>query len=242
MTRSLPELWPTTTLGSAPHPRYRRRLLAGAAVLACLGIAALSIDLPVAQWCKTGRIPKELLRVLNFSEVFAHSSGVTALMLTVLSLDPSLRFPSFRWPAIRWPSYQPTAAQERFARMVCGTAAGGLIVDVIKLLVDRVRPRAADLVAEASVFSTFGDSLLQVAHASHSDVNSFPSGHAAVAAGFAAALAWRYPRGWFAFSTFAVCAALQRVATSAHYPSDICFGAAIGLLGAAIFLDGHDAA
>jgi hypothetical protein len=29
---------------------------------------------------------------------------------------------------------------------------------------------------------------------------------------------------------------LQRVATSAHYPSDICLGAALALAGAAIFL------
>ena len=191
-------------------------------------------------WCKTGRIPKELLRLLNFSEIFAHSSGVTVLMLTVLVLDPSLRFPSFRWPAIRWPSYQPSAGQEQFARMICSTATGGLVVDLIKLLVDRVRPRAADLVAEASVFSTFGTSLLQAAHTSHSDVNSFPSGHAAVAAGFAAALGWKYPRGRPLFFAFAVCAALQRVATSAHYPSDICFGAAIGLVGAAVFLGSRD--
>jgi len=35
---------------------------------------------------------------------------------------------------------------------------------------------------------------------------------------------------------FALSASLQRVATSAHYPSDICCGFALGLLGAAIFL------
>ena len=54
--------------------------------------------------------------------------------------------------------------------------------------------------------------------------------------GLFAALAWRYPRGRWLFLVFAVSAALQRVATSAHYPSDICFGAALGMLGAAIFL------
>jgi membrane-associated phospholipid phosphatase len=42
---------------------------------------------------------------------------------------------------------------------------------------------------------------------------------------------------------FAVSAALQRVATSAHYPSDVCFGASLGFLGAALFLaDGTSAA
>jgi membrane-associated phospholipid phosphatase len=64
-----------------------------------------------------------------------------------------------------------------------------------------------------------------------------------VAFGLCAALAWRYPRGRWLFLVFAVSAALQRVATSAHYPSDVCFGASLGFLGAALFLaDGTSAA
>jgi undecaprenyl-diphosphatase len=65
---------------------------------------------------------------------------------------------------------------------------------------------------------------------------SFPSGHAAVAAGFAAAMGWKYPHARPFFAILAVCAAAQRVVTSAHYPSDVAFGAAIGLLGAAACL------
>lgn len=220
----------------AAAPGQRRRLLLLAAVLAVLGGAALAIDLPVATWCKAGNVPKDLLRLFNLSEVFAHSAGAACILLTALFLDRGLRFPSFRWPAARWPSFQPTAAQERLARMICTTAAGGLTVDVIKLLVDRIRPRAADLATQASALGTFGTSALAAATGSHSDSNSFPSGHAAVATGLAAALAWRYPQGRRLFVAFAVSAALQRVATSAHYPSDICLGAALALAGAAVFL------
>ena len=220
----------------APAPGSRRRYLRAASGLAVLGAAALFIDLPVAEWCKAGRVPKELLRFLNLSEVFAHSAGATCILLTALFLDRGLRFPSFRWPAARWPSFQPSAAQERLARMICTTATGGLAVDLIKLLVDRIRPRAADLGSQASALGTFGDAALAAASASHSDYNSFPSGHAAVATGLAAALAWRYPRGALLFGLFAISAALQRVATSAHYPSDICLGAALALVGAAVFL------
>jgi len=180
---------------AAADGSQRRFLAALAALLVFLGVAALAIDLPVASWCKTGRIPRELLRIMNFSEVFAHTTGVVALMLTALTLDPGLRFPSFRWPALRWPSFQPTLPQERLARMICATATGGLLVDAIKLMVTRVRPRAADLASQASVLGTFGDAALKAVTGSRSDFHSFPSGHAAVAAGFAAALAWRYPRG-----------------------------------------------
>lgn len=206
--------------------------MAGAAALTLLGALALAIDVPTAAWCKTGGVPKELLRFLNFCEVFAHSMGAATILVTALVLDPGLVFPAMRWPAIRWPSFQPSAAQERMARMIGATACGGLTVDLIKLCVSRARPRAIDLASHASAFTTFG---LSPGTGRSADAHSFPSGHAAVAFGLCAALAWRYPRGRWMFLVFAVSAALQRVATAAHYPSDICFGAALGLAGAALF-------
>lgn len=210
-----------------------RALLPAAAVLVLLGLLALTIDLPVAAWCKSGGVPKELLRYLNLCEVFAHTMGAAALLVTALVLDPGLAFPAIGWPAVRWPTFQPSVAQERMARMIGATACGGLVVDLVKLCVSRARPRATDLASHASAFTTFG---LVPGMGRHSDGHSFPSGHAAVACGLCAALAWRYPRGRWLFLGFAASAALQRVATSAHYPSDICFGAALGLLGAALFL------
>lgn len=221
-----------STVPESP-PWSRRGLALTAIALAFLGMGLLTIDLPVAAWCKAGGVPKELLRFFNFSEVCAHTMGVAVILLAALVLDPGLAFPSLRWPALRWPTFQPTAAQECMARMIGATACGGLMTDLVKALVDRARPRAIDIATQASAFATFG---LVPASGRHSDANSFPSGHAAVACGLCAALAWRYPRGRWLFLTLAVSAALQRVATSAHYPSDICFGAAFGLLGAAAFL------
>lgn len=220
-TRSSTAVWP------------RRTLTGAAAVLVLLGTTALAIDLPVASWCKAGGVPKEVLRFLNFSEVCAHTMGVAVILVAALVLDPALAFPSLRWPAIRWPSFQPTAPQERMARMIGATACGGLMVDLVKAVVDRARPRAIDITSQASAWATFG---LVPSGGHHSDANSFPSGHAAVASGLFAALAWRYPRGRWLFLTLAVSAALQRVATAAHFPSDICLGAAFGLAGAALFL------
>jgi undecaprenyl-diphosphatase len=57
-----------------------------------------------------------------------------------------------------------------------------------------------------------------------------------MAAGLAAALSWKYPRAAWFFAALAIAAATQRVATSAHYPSDVLLGAALGLAGAAVFL------
>jgi hypothetical protein len=64
----------------------------------------------------------------------------------------------------------------------------------------------------------------------------FPSGHAATAAGLAAALSWRYPQATWFFAAIAALAAMQRVVSLAHYPSDVCCGAALGLVMAAVCL------
>lgn len=196
-------------------------------VMAGLGVAALAIDLPVAVWFQGAGIPSELRRFLNLCEVFAHATGAAALLLTTLVLDPVLAV-----PLVRWPRLQPTVAQERMARMIGATACGGLTVDLIKLCVSRARPRAIDLVSHDSAWTTFG---LIPGTGRHADSLSFPSGHAAVAFGLCAALAWKYPRGRWLFLVFAMSAALQRVVTSDHYPSDVFVGAALGFLGAALF-------
>ena len=209
---------------------FRRRLLAAAALLAGLAGIALAVDLPVARWCRTARLPREPLRLVNFAEAFAHGTGAAALLVVVLVLDPRLRLPR---PGRRLTS-DPGARD--FVRMIAATFSGGLMVDGVKALVERVRPRAADLAAVDSAWGTFGVAALLPHSTGHADVSSFPSGHAAVAAGFAAALSWRYPRGAVIFAVIAFLAATQRVVSSAHYPSDVACGAAIGLLGAALCL------
>jgi len=233
----MPNHLPST---SGPRPAaagsQRRRLVAIAAALATASSASLLLDLDVARWCKAGHTPGELKRFLNFAEVFAHGMGVTMILLAAVALDPTLTdtptakaLPGRRaTTGCKWPS-------RVLWRMIAASFAGGIMVDVIKAIVDRVRPRAADLSAVASALATFGTSA--ATHiTSHSDVNSFPSGHAAMASGLAAALSWKYPRATWLFATLAVAAAAQRVATSAHYPSDVLLGAALGLVGAAVFL------
>jgi membrane-associated phospholipid phosphatase len=261
-----PAVAPTSGGTSRAHDSfpsgYSRRLLGFAAALACLGGLALSIDLPVARWFKDHRPPSELMRLLNFSEVFAHGTGVAVILLAATVLDRSLAAP-IRRPQT-WRANNPDESRNRspsgtgatpkpsrgwqldslfradVGRLVAAAYTGGLIVDVIKALVDRVRPRAADLVNAASALATFGEQatagLVARGFSSHSDFNSFPSGHSATAAGLAAALAWKYPHGGMLFAVLAGLGATQRVATLAHYPSDVLLGLALGLLGAAMFL------
>lgn len=209
--------------------RYRSRLLIIAAICAVAGLFAFTIDLPVARWIKDHPVflPGDLVKFLNLAEVFAHGLGVTALIATLLVSDPALALPL---PG------RPAGARWNFLRLVGAAAVGGLVVDLVKACVERVRPAAADLTALDSPLGTFGDQSLSGPLQHAAQLMSFPSGHAAAAAGLAAALGWKYPRGRPAFAALAVLSAAQRVVASAHYPSDVCFGAAIGLAAAAVLV------
>lgn len=223
---------PDVAADPAPADRYGTALLVIAAVCVTTGLLAFAIDLPVARWCKQrpSPLPSDLLKILNLAEAFAHGLGVTALIVTLLVSDPTLALPLPRRPAgARW----------NFLRLVGAAAIGGLVVDLVKVCVERVRPNSADLAEVDSALGTFGPAALAAPLEHAAQLMSFPSGHAAAAAGLAAALGWKYPRGRPAFAALAVLSALQRVATSAHYPSDVCFGAAIGLMAAAALVGGR---
>jgi membrane-associated phospholipid phosphatase len=199
--------------------------------LAVLGCLLLFVDVPVAAWFRNHRLPGDLGRLINLSEVFAHGLAVAVILAVTVSLDRA-------W---RRAAGSPAGLMD-VVRLVVATYAGGLVVDLVKAAVTRVRPRAADLTAVASVFDTFGASAAVESVAASgligksADLMSFPSGHAAVAAGLATALAWKYPHGMATFAALAAAAAAQRVVSSAHYPSDIAFGAAIGVAAAAVCL------
>ncbi|MFM7206855.1 MAG: phosphatase PAP2 family protein [Planctomycetaceae bacterium] len=220
---------PSAPTSSFRLSSFQSALLAIATALVAAGAVALAIDLPVAEWFKTHRVPGEIGRLINLLEISGHSLGAAIGLVAVVTLDRGVGFPL---PGRFGPS------ERAFARMVVATYLGGLTADVIKVAVERVRPRAADLAAVGTWLGTFGDESLAVANPHLNDLMSFPSGHSAVAAGLAAALTWRYPHGWPLFAFLAFATALQRVATSAHYPSDVACGAAVGLVAAACCLGG----
>ncbi|MET9220324.1 bifunctional phosphatase PAP2/diacylglycerol kinase family protein [Streptomyces sp. NPDC088197] len=64
--------------------------------------------------------------------------------------------------------------------------------------------------------------------------SSFPSGHAASAAAFAAGMAIESPRWGLVIAPLAASVAFSRIYTGVHYPSDVVAGAALGLGAAAV--------
>jgi undecaprenyl-diphosphatase len=68
------------------------------------------------------------------------------------------------------------------------------------------------------------------------DEYSFPSGHVMHAVGFSLLLGAAYPQFAVAAWAFTALVALSRVVLGLHYPSDVAFGAALGIAGAGVVL------
>jgi membrane-associated phospholipid phosphatase len=202
---------------STPPAGYRRIRWLAPPALALLGLAALPLDLPIARWFHDGHCPSELLRWLSFCETYAYGFGVACILLTVAVLD--------------------VRARPLLPRAIALTIAGGLLANVVKLLVARARPHDFDLtVASQTVWDTFGPWL--PGSKATSGHQSFPSAHMATAVGLTAALVWLYPRGRWLFPIFAILAGCQRMSSWSHFLSDVLWGAATGSITVALLLPG----
>ncbi len=192
-----------------------RRLLRLAGVLAGLTALALLVDLPVYRFCSAGQLSGDLRRLLTWSEVFAHGIGVGILALTMFLLDPSHR--------------------RQVPRVVASALGGGLVADLVKLTVARIRPGHFSASSVGESFAGWLPTVWPVEGFVRFDhrLQSFPSAHTAVAAGLAVSLSAVYPRGRYLFAFFAILAAGQRIECGAHFLSDTLAGAAVGCLVAA---------
>jgi membrane-associated phospholipid phosphatase len=185
-------------------------------LLILLGCAALSIDVPLARWFGSQKLPSFLKKTSDLAEVFGHGTGVAAILLSVWVLAPQQR--------------------RRLPRIICCAYLSGLVADGMKLLVARGRPYKTDLSSVTNVWGTFRGwlPLLSTGNAGQ----SFTSAHTATAVGLALGLAWLFPRGKWLFAGFALLVALQRMAGPYHFCSDTLWGAAIGWLIGSAFLPG----
>lgn len=196
-----------STASSLLPAQYSRRRFAVPLTFALLAASCLIIDMPVARFCVARHTPRFLVDLLKNAETFGHSAGVTLIVLTVFFLDSD--------------------GKRRAITAALSAVAGGMAANVLKLCVGRFRPQSLDL-QTADLSATFiGLFPLGIGG---SGQQSFPSAHTATAVGLAVALAAFYPRGRLWFGVLALLVALQRIETSAHYPSDVCAGAAIGWL------------
>jgi membrane-associated phospholipid phosphatase len=199
----------------APHA-------AAALLLGLLAWGAVAIDAALARHVREEVLPGDAVRVLHWSEIFAHGGGVALVLLGAWLLDPSRR------------------RRRRLLRVAAAAYGAGLLANGVKLLIARSRP---DELAEGpGALDTFGPWLPflpgRLEESWGHAVQSFPSGHAATAVAFALTLGTVYPRGRWLFLFFAGMASFQRMAAGAHFLSDVLAGAALGCLVVALWGDG----
>lgn len=112
-------------------------------------------------------------------------------------------------------------AKTEFYHGAAGLAAvigSGIIVQILKHLVGRARPRMT-----LPPWEHIGPSF-------DSDLHSFPSGHTTTSFALAAVLASRFPRQAWIFYLIAGLVGVGRVVGGSHYPSDVLAGAILGLV------------
>jgi membrane-associated phospholipid phosphatase len=184
-----------------------RNLFVVATFLAATTLAVLPLDLAILRAVQRLQLRGDLSKFFDYSELFGHGLGVAAIIATVVVLDDR--------------NYR------RAVFLVICSFGSGLLADASKLLVARTRPYyLADL--SIPVSNTFVEWFPPWStEALTQSQTSFPSGHTATAFGLAVGLGVLYPKGRYLFLLFATLAACQRIATLAHYPSDVFGGGMI---------------
>lgn len=123
----------------------------------------------------------------------------------------------------------------RFARLGLSTIAvrlmfiflaigvPGLFVTIVKRMIGRARPSLTEVAGDPFSYMPFA---WKAAYA------GMPSGHATTAFASAIAIGALWPNARWIVWIYAAVIAVSRVAVTAHYPSDVIVGAAVGITGA----------
>ena len=198
---------------TSPSASIRTSVLLCFAGMLLLSVPMVTlIDIPVARWFATDPLPREFRNALELMRVFSHGSGVFLVLFGIFLMAPQCRW------------HVP-----RLATLAIGA---GAIATLAKMLVLRPRPTGLNLDV-ASIDSAwlwaFDWTLSQVATFDAS-TRAFPSGNMATAMALTVGLWAVLPRGRMLFAMICMGTVLQRLACSAHFPSDILGGAAFGLI------------
>jgi len=185
--------------------RRNRYIAIGSALLTILlTISYALIDRPLTIFCQD--LNPELVQIFQWITKLGKSTGYLVGFAAL--------FVFFKYYLRR-----PIAANRALFLLAVITLSG-LITDLIKPLVGRLRPK---LLFEASLY---GFEPLRIGY----EYNSFPSGHATTVFALAAALSLFFPRWRLPLVGFAAVVGLSRIIVGAHYLSDVMAGAYVGIM------------
>ncbi len=201
----------TNSTISAKHTQRVRRfairwLVPSIALALCF--ACISVDVVISNWAQHLSMPGDIRRFINLCEVFAHGTGSTAIIATLLWIDQRNR-PQLWGVALT-------------------TIASGVAGNISKYVIPRFRPYTLSSEFEGDGWQTWGQPFTESWF--DETIRSFPSGHTATAVSLAIGLTMVYPRGRYIFASIAVLACAQRLISGAHYASDILASIALAIV------------
>ncbi|HZU89271.1 MAG TPA: phosphatase PAP2 family protein, partial [Stellaceae bacterium] len=201
---------------------WPRRL--GARPAAATGLAGLATAIGVTVSAETIDRPAALYFHRLGPGVHALFEALTRLGLAYGYLTLfAFAFAVLHWggglPRLRHLASPMRALSALPAFLFAAVAASGLVVDLLKVMIGRTRPK---LLFASHLYGFDGLAL-------RPDHWSFPSGHTATIVALAAALTWLWPRHVLFYALIAVVVAISRIVVGAHYPSDVLAGAFIAV-------------
>ena len=176
------------------------------ALLAGSGVLLSGLDFQLAGWLSNNQLKGDLGEIMTVAETFGHGLGVILVLVAIWTLNHEGR--------------------RQIPRLLAASLGAGMVANLVKMCVVRIRPRAFDLTS-SNVWDSFGPPF--PGWSSTPNMQSFPSAHSATAVGFAVALAACYPRGRWLFGVLATLTCFSRMHVGAHYLSDVLVGAGIGM-------------
>ena len=107
-----------------------------------------------------------------------------------------------------------------FLYLILSCVVSGILHHIIKIIVGRYRPRYL-FTEDLYGFSPFNFDIA---------MNSFPSGHSQTIFSICVALSIIYPKHLILFLLLAIMVGVSRIMILAHFPSDVIFGAYLGIV------------
>lgn len=189
---------------------FPAQLVHGKHLVPVLAVAVATTGLVIADQCDTGYF-RRTTSLNSFNSALSSTNTATGILLVPVAFYSAGYF-----------SKDDYTKQTAF--LSAESALDGEIVDIVmKLVSDRRRPSAIP------TRSNFGDSFVEGNN--HSN-GSFPSGHTVAAFSVATVISRRYGHRhkWVPVVAYGLSAVIgfSRISTSAHFPSDVFLGAALG--------------